>query len=445
MTQAPRRGPLAGIRVLEFSQVVAGPFCGVVLADLGAEVIKVEPTGGEPYRNTGTVVPDEGKRFQSLNRGKRSLAVDLHDERGRALIQRLARDADVVVINYRGGVATRLGIDYETLSAINPRLVYCRMTGFGVSAESHDRPATDPMMQAYSGLMANAGKVSDEGLPQPVGATAIADYTTGLGSVAAICAALYHRRESGRGQLIDASLLRSALAVQDTNVMREPVWDAVMRDPMVEALEAIRARGGTYREMIETRTNFRTQTMTLRLYSGAYQARDGVIMLGALTPLSRAAARRVLGIENDPTEAPVDPATAATIQARLGELHDEISDTIGERTVSEWMAAFEAGGVPAAPVNFPEWMGDDPLVRAERIMVDVVHEVTGPQRVVGPLFEMSETPTAVRGASPPLGRDTRALLAEAGMNAEEIAALHAAGVVRSHGDRVLGETGPRRA
>ena len=431
MTEEETSGPLAGIRVLEFTQVVAGPFCGVVLADLGARVVKVEPPIGDPYRNTGTVVPDEGKRFQSLNRGKQSLVVDLQNERGQRIIQRLARDVDVVVINYRSSVAKRLGIDYETLSEINPALIYCRLTGFGVHSAAANRPATDPMMQAYSGLMVAAGKVAEDGLPMGVGATAIADYVTGLGSVAAICAALYARRSDGRGQLIDASLLRSALAVQDTNVMREPIWDAVITDPMVAQLDAIRARGGSYRELIETRTQVRQQTTTLRLYSGAYAAKDGIIMLGALTPASRTAARRTLGITDDPTEFPIEDSTAPEVVAQMTVVKRQIEQILLERTVAEWVDAFDAGGVPAAPVNFPELMADDPIVQAEGIMQDVVHDVTGPQRVVGPLFEMSATPTAVQGASPPLGRDTRSVLAEAGFTPEEIEDLHESGVVRS--------------
>lgn len=213
--------------------------------------------------------------------------------------------------------------------------------------------------------------------------------------------------------------------------MREPIWDAVITDPMVAQLDEIRARGGSYRELIETRTRIREQTTTLRLYSGAYAAKDGIIMLGALTPASRTAARRTLGITNDPTEFPIDDSTAPEVVAQMTAVKRQIEQVLLERTVAEWIDAFDAGGVPAAPVNFPELMADDPVVQAEGIMHDVVHEITGPQRVVGPLFEMSATPTAVQGASPPLGRHTSAVLAEAGFTPEEIEDLHESGVVRS--------------
>ena len=429
--QGGAHGPLTGIRVIEFSQVVAGPSCGRVLAELGAEVIKIEPPEGDPYRNTGTVVPNEGKRFQSLNLGKRSLAVDLSKPEGQAVVQRIAKTADVLVINYRHGVADRLGIGYETMSKINPALIYCRITGFGVHSAAATLPATDPMMQAYSGLMVAGGKVDEAGLPESVSATAIADYTTGLASAVAICAALYARRDTGRGQLINSSLLRSALAVQDTNVMREPVYDSTQRDPMVAALEAIRVRGGTYREMIEKRQGMRSSTMSLRFYSGAYRASDGVVMLGALTPNSRASARRVLGITDDPTERPVENASDPGYLAGLQRLHDQIATTIRGNTVRHWVDALQTGGCPAAPVNFPELMSEDPIVQAEGLMVDVVNETTGPQRVVNTLFEMSDTPTAVHRASPPLGGHTQDVLASSGFSEAEIAALLAAGTVHA--------------
>ncbi len=422
-------GPLDGVRVLEFTQVVAGPFAGRVLGDLGAQVVKVEPPGGEPYRNRGTVVPNEGKRFQSLNRGKQSLVVDLQQEAGQQLIQRIIREFDVVLINYREGVSQRLGIDYPTLSEGHPRLIYCRMTGFGVHSTAAQRPATDPMMQAYSGLMVAAGKVGEDGLPLPLGATAIADYITGLSGVAAICAAIYHRQLSGRGQLIDASLLRSALNVQDTTVMREPVTDVTIRDHIVAEVQAVRDRDGSYAEMIQARERARDETTTLRLYSGAYQAKDGAIMLGSLTPASREAARRVLGVVDEMSEGPIEDPSAPEFLAQMQDIRRQIEETIRQRTVSEWIDAFEAGGAPAAPVNFPEEMSDDSLVQAEGIMVDFVHEVTGPQRVVGPLFELSETPAVARVPSPPLGGHTDDVLTACGLSDQEIAVLRSAGVV----------------
>lgn len=426
-------GPLHGVRVLEFSQVVAGPTCGRSLAELGAQVIKVEPPEGDPYRNTGTVIPNEGKRFQSLNLGKQSIVVNLQRPEGQALVQRLVTTVDVVITNYRHGVSKRLGIDYETLSAINPELIYCRLTGFGTKSKAATWAATDPMMQGYSGLMVGGGKIDEDGLPQTIAAAAIADATTGYVAAMGVCAALYARKDTGQGQLIDASLLRSALAVQETTVMREPVYDATQRDPMVEEIERIRRSGGKFAEMLGVRDRMRGATMTLRFYSGAYQAKDGVIMLGALTPNSRAAARKVLEVTDDPTLLSPEDPTAPEYVAQLDALKRYIRDTIATGTVAEWSERFQAAGCPIAPVNFPEMMSDDEIVNEEGIMWDIENPVTGPQRVLAPVVEMSGTPTTIQRPSPQLGLHTREVLAESGIPEDEVTALLEAGVIRTEG------------
>ena len=224
-------GPLDGIRVLEFSQIVAAPVCGVNLSDLGAEVIKVEPPGGEQTRRGGSVVPNESKGFQALNRGKLGLVVDLQDERGRDVIHRLVSDIDVVVINYRLGVAERIGIGYETLAAIRPDLIYWQNTGFGDEGPGAYRAGSDIVSQAYSGFIAGDGKMDDDGAPDYITATALADVTTGFAAAMGISAALFHRERTGEGQFLTTSLLRTGLFMQAGQVMREPVHDAVIARP----------------------------------------------------------------------------------------------------------------------------------------------------------------------------------------------------------------------
>jgi crotonobetainyl-CoA:carnitine CoA-transferase CaiB-like acyl-CoA transferase len=422
-------GPLAGVRVLEFSQIVAAPFAGVVLSDFGADVVKIEPIEGETYRSAGAIVPGEGKRFQSLNRGKRSIAVDLRSEQGQALIHRILPGFDVVTMNYRPGAPERLRIDYETLSAIHPGLIYCSMTGFGPEGPWSDRGATDIVAGSYSGLVAGNGKLNPDGSPGQL-LPAVADYSTGLASVAAICAALYHRRESGKGQRIDAALLMSALAIQDFDVMRHPITDQLLRDPMIEEINAVRARGGDFAEQLEVRKKYRGSAAgSPRLFHSSYHVKDGTITIGALTKLTRDASRRVLGIEHDNSDDegfdPFDLENAA----RLEQLEREVRATFRTRTVAEWVAAFQAAGVPVAPVHFPEELSDDPQVQGLGMMVDLDHEVTGPQRVVGPIVRMSVTPTAARRPSPPLGRHTDEVLRECGVSEAELGELRAAGVV----------------
>ena len=421
-------GALHGVRVLEFSQIAAGPYCGVNLSDLGADVVKVEPREGEHYRNVGAVVPLEGKRFQSLNRGKRSLAIDLKDERGCAAIHRLTPRFDVVLHNMRPGVPERLGIDYPTLSALHPGLIYCEISAYGSEGPRGREPATDGAMTAYTGLMAVIGRVDPDGTPQPT-RPPIVDYATGLSSAMAIASALYHREQSGKGQLIQASMLQTALSLLDYHVMQEPVSDAATRDEMLAEIEEARARGASYGEQMAIRERHRiTEAGPPRLYYRSYQAKDGAIAIGCLTPPTREAVRSVLGVQDD-SDSPDYDSTDPANERRFAEWTAQIEETMRSRTVEEWMQRFESAGVPASPVRFPEDLPDDPQVEALGLMWDVEHAITGAQRVPGPTVRMSETPTAVQGASPAYAAHTDEVLREHGFSEAELASLREANVI----------------
>lgn len=423
------RGALDGIRVLACTQIVAGPFAGIVLSDFGAEVVKLEPLEGEGYRNSGAVVPKEGKRFQSLNRGQKSLAIDLSRPEGREAVHRIIPSFDVILINYRPGVPERMGIGYEELSAIHPGLIYCNITGFGETGPWADRGATDLVASAYSGLVAGDDKMTEEGEPAQL-TPAISDYVTGLACAASINAALYHREKTGLGQRIDAALLRSALAIQDVYVMRQAVTDAVLRDPMVAKVNEARADGATYEEVLRIRRDYRwAGACPPRLYYNGYNCADGQIVLGCLTKATRNGARRVLGMDHDRTDdAAFDPWEPENIR-QVKEWKRQIQETIRAHTVAHWIEAFSAQGVPVAPVQIPEELSEDPHVQALGALVDFEHPVTGPQTVVGPMTRMSLTPTRASRPSPALGEHTDETLRKGGLSAEEIAALHSAGVV----------------
>ncbi len=422
-------GPLSGVRILEFSQIVSLPFGGVVLSDMGAEVIKVEALTGDPHRNLGAVVPGESKRFQSLNRGKSSIAVDLRSEQGRATIHRLVQGVDVVTCNYRYGVAERLGIDYETLREHNPALIYCEVTGFGNAGPMRDRGGTDIVASAYSGLMAGDRKVDEQGLPANITAISLADYVCGFSVAVGVSSALYHRAQTGEGQKIESSLLASALAVQDTQIMRDPVHDAVQRDPMMAVVDAARARNVPYTELLDVYRGRRGQARSAFFaFWRSYYTQDGVVVLGALTPPGRTAARAVLGIAEDGSDLPDFDASDPANVERAEALISRIEELMLARTTAEWVQAFGEAGVPVSPLNLPEDMADDPQVAAMGMMTEIEH-TTGTQRVAGPIVNMSVTPPAVQGPSPALGQHTDEVLRAAGFEEGEIAALRDQGVI----------------
>ncbi len=429
--EAAGAGPLAGVRVLEFTQIVAGPVAGMSLADLGADVIKVEPPAGDPHRFVSTSVPGESKMYQGNNRGKRGLVVDLRDPRGAAVIRRLIPSVDVVLVNYRAGVAERLGIDYASLRDIRPDLIYAQLSGFGEQGPSATRGGSDIVAQAHSGLMALDGKSDERGIPQVIG-TPVSDYAAGLALAMGICAALLHRERTGEGQYVSTSLLRAGLLLQNRIVMREPVSDAAIRDPRMAALQEAQSGGASFPELAAIRQGRGQVASPFQLYYRAYRAADGFVILGALTPQNRNAVRGVLGIEGreHSDDADWDARDPDNIRA-TDDWREWIEAEIRQRPVDHWLERFEAVGVPAARLNFPEEMADDEQANVDGMIVELEHQVTGAQRVVGPPVLMSKTPTGSSRAAPALGEHTAEILGAGGFAADEIAALVEDGVVRT--------------
>lgn len=421
-------GPLAGIKVLEFTQIVAGPVGGLALAHLGAEVVKVEPLGGEGRRNTGAIVPNEGKYFQSLNIGKRSLTVDLAQPTGRALIHRIISDYDVVLANYRVGVAKKLEIDYQTLSNFRPDLIYCSISGFGETGPAATRAGSDIVSQAYSGLMAGEGKINEYGLPDRITSTTMVDRSTGLYAALGICAALHHRDVTGEGQEISLSLIQTALELQSEKVMREPVHDVTLRDPVVAEMAARRAEGASYQELLEIRQGVQRRRTAQRLYYSSYDTAEGAIVLGALTTQNREQIRALLGVMDDLDDPDYD-ANAPGADEHFEVWRGKVQDALLARPAKEWVEMLVATGFPATEVGFAEEMSDDPHVLATGMMLDLEHPVTGPQRVVGPTLRMTKTKTGAQRSAPPLSYHSREVLRESGLTDAEIDELVVANAV----------------
>ncbi len=248
-------GPLSGVRVLEFTQIIAGPFCGMHLADMGADVIKFEPLEGEPWRLILEMVPKESRPFASLNRGKKDIAIDMTRPEAKEAIRRLVKDADVVLINYRPGVAEQLGIDYESLRAVNPRIVYCENTAFGRKGPLAKRGGYDIVVQAMTGLMAGEAKMAGD-VPTYV-YPAVADFATGIQMSNAVCAALYSREKTGKGQRIDCTLMGTAIAIQTSQFTWIDAFDNDVLPGMLAALGGAREEKKSFEEQQKIHDAFR--------------------------------------------------------------------------------------------------------------------------------------------------------------------------------------------
>lgn len=422
-------GPLDGIKVLELTQIIAGPYCGIALADLGAEVVKLESPVGDASRKIGQFAPGESKAFHGLNRGKRGLVIDLAQAEGRKVAHRLIPHFDVFVTNVRPGVAERIGMDYETLQTLRPDLIYFDVTGFGHRGPSAHRAGSDAMVQAYSGLVAGDLKVGPRGAPEQITATAPSDYIAALGGAMGVCAALYHRERTGEGQRISSTLLGAGLTLQTPWAADVPVSDSILIEPLRQMMSEMREAGATYAEMIEARRNRPNQGKAFRIYYSGYPVKDGAIILGALTPQNREQIRSALGIIDDPSDSSEFNAIGPEADAIANRVEEQIRSKLASGTMAEWMTRLDAAGAPASPVHWLEEIADDPQVVAMGLMPTIEHPLTGPERHVGPLVQMSRTETGTSRSSPPLDAETDDVLREHGFTEQQVAELRQSGAI----------------
>jgi len=391
---------LDGLRVLDQTQVMAGPFCAMLLGDMGADVVKIEPPGGESMRGGELEqAPGVSASFLAVNRNKRGIVLDLKRPEGVAILKKLAATADVLVENYRPGVAARLGVDYATLAALNPRLVYCSISGFGQTGPYAQRGGFDLIAQGMSGIMSATG--TEGGPPVKVGVP-ITDLGAGLFGLMGILAALRARRVTGRGQLVDTSLFEAGLALS--------AWEAT--------------------EYWYTGENPRPLGTAHRLNAPyqAFRASDGWFTVGAANERLWPRFAGLLGLEHlvgDPRFA--RPAPRLANRAALEELVEAV--TAGKPR-GHWLALCEEAGIPAGPIySVPEALAD-PHALARGMVQELEHPRAGRVKALGNPVKLSRSPATLRKAAPCLGEDTDAVLREAGYTPGAIAALRAAGVVQ---------------
>jgi crotonobetainyl-CoA:carnitine CoA-transferase CaiB-like acyl-CoA transferase len=393
-------GPLAGVRVLELGQVIAGPFCGQMLADQGADVIKVEPPQvGDVLRQWGWG-PDQRDSlwWRVAGRNKRSVTIDLRTERGQDLVRRLAADADIVVENFRPGTLERWGLGYEELSADHPELILVRISGFGQTGPYAQHAGYAAIGEAMGGLRALTGYPDRP--PTRVGVS-LGDSLTGLLGALGAVAALHERNRTGRGQVVDASIYESVLAITEALI---PEWQ-------VAKLE--RRRTGP--------------TLNGIAPSNVYPTSDGQILIAANQDSVFARLVAVMGLPELSTDRRF--AGHRLRGAHMAELDAIIGDWTAQHTSSELMAMLHGAGVPCGGVYSPADMAEDPHFRARESLVEVPDPDHGRILMPNVAPKLSRTPGRVRWAGPELGQHTDDVLSEFGLSPAEIDDLRHAGVV----------------
>ena len=393
-------GILSGVRVLDCSIAMAGPFAAQRLGDMGADVIKVEPTTGEWQRHVaagGATGNRINVSFLSLNRNKRSLAVDLKSPEGKALLLDMVRDADVFLQNYRPGVAARLGVDYETLSAINPRLIYVSMSGYGEDGPYRNYPGQDLLLQSMSGAMMSTGAAGQP--PSPAGqylVDAVTAYTAFEGALAA----LFHRERTGEGQLVQVNMLDAITTIQ----MQELSVFTVGNKPQTRSAEP---HAQAY----------------IRAPYGVFATSDGYISI------AMASLKKLGALIEEPFFADLDDETDSW------RLRDEIFACtrvrLVTRTSAEWLTLFRENDIWAAPVYGYADLVEDAQIKHNGTFVEYDHPSEGRVKTPGFPIRFSKSPTTIERGAPQVGEHTREILREAGREEAEIERLLSAGVVKA--------------
>ncbi|MBU5294376.1 CoA transferase [Anaerosalibacter bizertensis] len=373
---------LDNIKILDLTRVLAGPYATMILGDLGADIIKIEmPVKGDDARAFGPYLNDESAYFMSLNRNKRSMTLNLKSEKGKELFLEMVKKVDVVVENYRPGTMEKLGIGYDTLSKINPKLIYAAASGYGHTGPYSKRAAYDAVVQAMGGLMSITGEKG--GKPVRVG-TSIGDITAGLFTAIGILAALNNRNETGKGQKVDVAMLDCQVAILENAIARYVVTNEVPKP------------GGNKHPSIVPFESFETK--------------DGEIMIAAGNDSLWAKFCRVIGKEEliEDERFKTNPLR----DKNYDELRPLIAESMKNRTTKEWQDMLDDSGVPNGPINTIDKVIEDPQVVAREMIVEIEHPIAGKLKTPGIPIKLSDTPGKIRNASPILGEHTEEILKE---------------------------------
>lgn len=404
MMKTSRKGPLAGLRVVELAHVMAGPVGGLMLADMGADVVKVEklPGGDDTRRTVPPVINGESASFMILNRNKRGVAVDLKSADGLALVRRMIDKADIVLENYRPGTMEKMDLGFDALRATNPGLVYCKITGFGLTGPYAKRAGYDLISQGMSGLMGLTGE--GPGRPPVKVGVPVGDVTAGILAATGILAAYIERLRSGEGQYVDTSLLEASLV--------HTYWPVALAFATGESAGPM----GSAHPVAAPYQAFPTQ--------------DGWLNIGAMSQATWAGTAQVLGLPGMLTDERF--ATNGARMKNLPALIELMSSVLRQQPTDHWVTAFEQAGVPAGPVKNMKQVLDDPQTRARDMVIQVDHPVAGEIDALGLPIKFSHGNGVTRRGAPLYGQHTAEVMRELGYAYAEIERLAQANVVHVH-------------
>jgi crotonobetainyl-CoA:carnitine CoA-transferase CaiB-like acyl-CoA transferase len=410
--------PFTGVRVAEFGQFVAVPFCAQLLAEGGAEVIKIEAPEGDPTRRMGQLAPGETRIYISRNRGKHALPLRLRDPAARPVVDALLRWADVVLMNFRPGLGAQLGLDTDSLAQRFPRLIIGEITPFGKAGPDASLAAMDEVVQARSGLMAAIGLTVD-GRPA-TGGPVISDYMSAMTLAFGIASALLRREKTGSGGVVDVTLMQSAMTLANNQLIRAEDRDRPVHDRMIDRLNQQRSQGEAYAQQAAGLVP--TRALPIRsIYLRTYDTADGTIAVACASRNLQVRFCEAVGFEDDGVSA-ADMARAGTDDYYHG-LRQQVEATIRGKSSSEWVSILNKAGIPVSTVKFPVELFEDSQALANGMFQVIDHPTAGPIRSLSPPVQLDGSGFQPAQATPTFGSETRALLAKLGLTDDEIQAL----------------------
>ncbi len=414
--------PFDGIRVIEFGQFVAVPFCAQLLAEGGAEVIKIESLEGDPTRRLAQIAPMESRTYLSRNRGKRSLPLHLRHPDAGQVIDALLKDADVALMNFRPGLAEQLGLDPTTLRTRYPRLIIAQVTPFGRYGPDAGLAGMDIVVQARSGLMVANGRTTED---RPAsGDPVAADYMCAMTLAFGVASALLRRTITGEGGIVHASLMQAAMNLNNNQMLRVESLDGPIHAESRRELAQLRERGAPYAEQRMAQPSARARLMA-DIYFRTYTTADGWLAVACGSTRLRAAFCLAIGLEDDYTGD--DPNNHEEHYERLRLAAEQI---ILSQPTAHWEALLADAGVPVSRVLLPFELLDDPQVEANSMLYDMEHPAAGPIRVLAPPVVLDEDGFRPPSATAPFASETRALLTELGFDGGQVDGLIESGVTR---------------
>lgn len=416
--------PFSNIRVVEFGQFVAVPFCGQLLAEGGAEIIKVESPEGDPNRRMGQLAPGESRIFISRNRGKHSLPLKLSDAAARPVIDALLSWADVVLMNFRPGLAEKMGLAPTELLSRYPRMVIGEITPFGKQGPDANLPAMDIVVQARSGLMAAMGRMVD-GKPAP-GEPVISDYMAAMSLAFGIASALFRRERTGKGGVVDVSLMKAAMTLTNNQLVRSEDQDRDKHLERIAEINKLRAAGASYEEQAGGMAT--TRVLPIRaIYFRTYDAADGTVAIACASKALQVKLMETLGLQDKGLDA-VDGIGGD--DDYYDALRLEAEAIIRSKTGAQWMQILNQAGVPVSTVKFPVEMFEDEQAAANKMFYVLEHPTAGKFRVLSPPVNMDAEGFMAAPATAPFGSETESLLEGLGFTPEAISKLLDAGITR---------------